>query len=234
MQSGSHIDRRGLAVPVRAHVRAKTREHQPQHIEQFGRGAEGAAHAGHARALPQRKRRGDVPHRIDRGTGGMRHAPAQVGREGLDVAARPFRIQHAHRQRGLARARYPRDGHQLLQGHVHVDVLQVVYPGAAYFDRHRSSCLVRGICMGFHGTVLSSSQHDSRLIASSATVIQKPMRKARPAHRAVSGQTTWPVDPACKSIRRPGNRLSISQCHSRMRRPPSSPHGPGRRERIRR
>ncbi len=52
-QSGSHIDHRGLVVPVWTHVRTKTREHKPQYVEQSGRGAEGAAHAGYAGALPR-------------------------------------------------------------------------------------------------------------------------------------------------------------------------------------
>ena len=56
-------------------------------------GAEGAAHAGDARALVQREGGGDVAHLVDVGARGLPHAAARVGGQRLQVATRAFRVQ---------------------------------------------------------------------------------------------------------------------------------------------
>ena len=73
--------------------------HEPQTVQELRARAERAADAGHARPLMQRQRRGDVQHVIDRRSGGLRHPAARVGRQRLQIAARPLGIQHAQRQR---------------------------------------------------------------------------------------------------------------------------------------
>jgi hypothetical protein len=63
---------------------------------------------------------------------------ARVGRQALDVAALPLRVQRVEGQRGLARARQPRQHHQLVARDVEVDVLEVVRARAADADALRA------------------------------------------------------------------------------------------------
>jgi len=50
----------------------------------------------------------------------------RIGRQALHIAPLALGIQRIERQAGLARARQPRDHHQLIAGDVEVDVLEVV------------------------------------------------------------------------------------------------------------
>ncbi len=59
----------------------------------------------------------------------------RVGRERLDVAALALGVERVEDERGLARARRPRDDDELAGGKVDVEVLEVVLPGAADADR---------------------------------------------------------------------------------------------------
>ena len=128
--------------------------HQAQAVEQLGARAEGAADAGHARPLMQRQRGGHIQHVVHRGLGCLRHAAAGVGGQRLQIAAGALGVQHAQRQRGLARAGYPGDADDLIEGDIHINVFEVVHPGAAnkHFIDHDFSpdILITGVKQNGH------------------------------------------------------------------------------------
>ena len=64
----------------------------------------------------KRQRRGHIQRLVHLRPGRLRHAAARVGGKRLQIAARAFRVQNAQRQRGLARAGYPGDAHDLVAG----------------------------------------------------------------------------------------------------------------------
>jgi hypothetical protein len=132
---GSDVEGRLLPVPVRAEVGGQPGEHQADDVEQLGRGAEGRADPGDSGALPQSKGGGYVADGVDVGTSGLSHASTGVRRQSFDIAARAFGVEDAHGHRGLARTGDAGDGDEGVQGHVDVDVLQVVHAGAAHLDR---------------------------------------------------------------------------------------------------
>ena len=57
-----------------------------------------------------------------------------IGGKGVHVASLSLRIEGVEGQRGLAAAADTRHDHELAARQVHVHVLQVMGPGAAYFD----------------------------------------------------------------------------------------------------
>ena len=133
--AGRHIERRRAAGPaMRAYVPGAAREQKSQAVEQLGHRAEGRAHTRHGRTLVQRKRRGHMQHLVNAGTTRLREATACVGGERLEVAPAAFRVEHAERQRALARARHAGHAYKLAQRNVDVDVFEVVHPGPAHLD----------------------------------------------------------------------------------------------------
>ena len=62
------------------------------------------------------------------------HKVLGIGRERVHIAPLALRIQRVERQRGLAAAADSGDDHELAARNVHVHVLEVMGPGAAYFD----------------------------------------------------------------------------------------------------
>lgn len=117
-----------------AHVAADAREEKPQAVQKLARGAERGTHTGHRRALVQREGGGNEAHIIDRGLACLSNAPTRVGGKCLQVAARPFGIEYAERERTFARTRHARDAHKLAERNVHVHVLQIVHARAAHLD----------------------------------------------------------------------------------------------------
>nr|BFF24870.1 hypothetical protein GCM10025732_28350 [Glycomyces mayteni] len=85
-------------MAVGAQVRAEPGVHEPQVVQQFGGGPEGAAHRGRAGALAQGQRGRDVLDGVDLGARGLGEAAARVGREGLQVAAGAFGVEDAERE----------------------------------------------------------------------------------------------------------------------------------------
>ena len=87
----------------------------------------------------------------------LRHSAqelAGVGRKALDVPALPFGVKRVEGQRGLTRPGHSGNGHELLLRNLHVDVPQVVDPGAFHLNiLHR--------CIFFHSFQLSSVQSPS-------------------------------------------------------------------------
>ena len=61
----------------------------------------------------------------------LRHPPPRVGGERLQIAARALGVEHAQRQRGLARSGHAGHADDLAQGDIHVYIFQIVYPRAA-------------------------------------------------------------------------------------------------------
>ena len=122
--------RRRAIVPVGAAVGSEAREHQTQAVEQLRPGAESGADAGHTGPLVQGQGRGDIQHVVHIGPRGLRHAPARIGGERLQIAARALRVQDTQRQRGFPGAGHARDPDDLVQRNVDIDDLQIVDPRA--------------------------------------------------------------------------------------------------------
>jgi len=91
--------RGGKPVPVRAPVGRKARKHQPQAVQKLCAGAECAAYAGHAGPLVQRQSGGHIQHFVHLGLCGLRHAPARVGGERIQIPPRALGVHNAQRQR---------------------------------------------------------------------------------------------------------------------------------------
>ena len=127
---GGDCEGRGQVVPIRAAMVGKTREHEPQTVQQLRPRAEGAADAGHAGTLMQRQRRRNIENLVHAGLRRLRQAAARVGRERLEIAARAFGIEHAQRQRGFARAGDAGNADDFSQRDLDVDVFQIVNPCA--------------------------------------------------------------------------------------------------------
>ena len=118
-----HAHGRRAGVSVGAAMGSEAREHQAQAVEQLRPGAEGGADAGHAGPLVQGQGRGHVQHVVHVGPRGLGHAPARIGGEGFEIAARALRVQHPQRQRGFPGAGHARDPHDPVQRDVHIDIL---------------------------------------------------------------------------------------------------------------
>ena len=157
---GSDVQRGRHAVAVGAHMAAHAREQESEAVQELGGGAERAAHSGHGGPLVQREGGGHVQHLVHVGAPCLREAAARVGGERLEVAPRALRVQHAEGERRLSRARHARDGHELVQRDVHVEVLQVVHARPAHLDAVRGGRGVRkelsGRVRGMLGRVVHS------------------------------------------------------------------------------
>ena len=100
---GRDGQRRHMVMPaVRTAVRSQAREHKPQAVEQLGAGAEGAADTRHAWPLVECDGGGNICYFIDLRLGSLRHAPARIGGQRLQIAPRPFGVEHPERQRRFA------------------------------------------------------------------------------------------------------------------------------------
>ena len=122
---------------MRAHVRGDAGEQEPQTVEQFGHRAERRTDARHRGPLVQGQRGRHVQYFVHLGATGLGQAASRVRGQRLQVAPRTFRIQHAERQRALARTGDAGHAHQFAQRNVDVDVLQVMHARPAHFDRLR-------------------------------------------------------------------------------------------------
>ena len=75
-----------------------------------------------------------IAHVIDLRPRRLRHPPPRIGGQRLQIPPRSLGIQHPQRQRALPRARHPGNPHDLPQGYIHVDILQIVRPCPAHLD----------------------------------------------------------------------------------------------------
>ena len=131
---GKRRDRRADAVAVRAQVRAQPRHHQPQDVQDFGHGPDGAARSWNRRPLPQGKRGRQVIDPVHVRALCLGQPAAAVGAQAREVSLHAFGVQGADGERRLARSGHADDGDRAPQRHVDVDVAQVVMPGAAHAD----------------------------------------------------------------------------------------------------
>ena len=131
---GKRRDRRADAVAVRAQVRAQPRHHQPQDVQDFGHGPDGAARSRDRRPLPQGERGRQVIDPVHVRALRLGQPAAAVGAQAGEVALHALGVQGADGQRRLARSGHADDGDRAPQRHVDVDVAQVVMPGAVHAD----------------------------------------------------------------------------------------------------
>ena len=131
---GGDSEGRLQIVPVGTPVAGEAGEHQPQTVQQFRHRPERAPDSRHSRPLMQRQGCRHIAHVIDLRPRRLRHPAPRIGGQRLQVSPRPLGIQHSQRQRTLSRARHPGDPHDLPQGNVHIDILQVVRPCPAHLD----------------------------------------------------------------------------------------------------
>lgn len=134
---GRHMQGRFHIVAVRAAVARQARKHKAQAVQQFRRRAERAAYARYAGALVQGQGCRHVAHVVHLGLLGLGHTAARIGGKGLQVAAGPFRIEHAQGQGRFARPGYAGNGRNRVERYIDVDSLQVMHPGTAHFDAGR-------------------------------------------------------------------------------------------------
>ena len=140
-QGGRHV------VPIGAAVAGQAGPHQPQAVEELRPGAEGAADARHAGPLVQRQGRRDVQHLVHVRPGRLGHPAAGIGGQGLQIPPGALGVQHPQGQGGLPRPGDPGHPHDPVQGHVHIHIFQIVYPGAPDLDLIR---LTRPPCFFVH------------------------------------------------------------------------------------
>ena len=127
-------------MPVGAAVAGKPGEQEPQAVQQLRSRAEGAADTRHTGALVQRQGGGDIQRLLHTGLGGLGHAAAGIGGEGLQIPPGALGIQHPQSQGGLAGAGYARYAHDFPQGDVYINILQIVDLGPTnqHFINHCS------------------------------------------------------------------------------------------------
>jgi hypothetical protein len=113
---------------------ADAREQQAQVVVDLGDRADGRARVVRRRLLLDRDRRRQPFDQIDVGLFHQLQELPRVGRQRLDVAALPLRIQRVERERALARPGQAGDDDQPMPRQVEVEVLEIVRAGAADAD----------------------------------------------------------------------------------------------------
>ena len=109
-------------MPVGAAMIRKAGVHEPQTVQKLRSRAEGAPDAGYPGTLVQCERGGDIQHLVHTCLGCLRHAAARVGGQCLQITPRPFGIQHAQSQRGLAGAGHTGNADNFIQRYLYINV----------------------------------------------------------------------------------------------------------------
>ena len=165
---------RRVIMPVRAAVGRQAGEHQPQTVQQLGAGAKRAADTRHTGALVQGQRGRNIQHLVHIRAGRLGHAPPRIGGKRLQIAAGPFGIQYAERQRRFARPGHPGDADDAVQRDIDVDVFQVVHTRAAHPDGLRF-CSGGKLFLGrVHEKDLAYMFDATRVLDLSAFIIAQP------------------------------------------------------------
>ena len=123
---GSHVQRGLQVMAVGTSMAREAGKHQPQAVQQLGKGPERAPDARYAGALMQGQRRGHITHVICQGTRGLGHPAAGIRRKGLEIAAGPFRIQHPQGQGRFPGPGYPGNPDNLSERDIYVKILEVM------------------------------------------------------------------------------------------------------------
>src|SRR5262249_53909781 len=95
-------------------------------VVDLGDGSHGGARILGRRLLLDRDRRGQSLDRVDVRLLHLLQELASVGRQALDVSALALGVDRVERERGLPRARQPRDDDQAVPRDLEIDVLEVV------------------------------------------------------------------------------------------------------------
>ena len=95
-------------------VAGETGIHQPQTVQKFRPGAEGASDPRYARPLVQGQSCGYIEHLVYLGLGGLGHPTPCVGGQRLQISSRSLRVEHSQRQGGFAGTGNPGDPHNLI------------------------------------------------------------------------------------------------------------------------
>ena len=121
---------------------ADAREEEPHVVVDFRHGAHRGARVPGGRLLLDRDRRRQPVDRIDVGLLHQFEELAGIGRQALDIAPLPLGIDGVEGEGGFPRAREPGQNDERVARNLHVDVLQIVFPGAANDDLglHDASC----------------------------------------------------------------------------------------------
>ena len=119
---------------VRAVRHADRRPEQAQVIVDFGDGSDGGPRAAVGGLLLDRDGRAEAVDGIDLGPLHLIEELARVRRQRLHVAPLALGVDRVERQRRLAGSAQPGDHRQRVAGNLHVDVLQIVHPGAVHGD----------------------------------------------------------------------------------------------------
>ena len=120
-------------MAVGAPVACQPREHQTKTVQKFRSGTEGTADARNPRPLVQCQSCRHIENLIDGRFGGLRHAPARVSRQGVQIPSGTFRVQNPQRQRRFSRSGDTGDADDFVERDVYINVFQIVDTGAADF-----------------------------------------------------------------------------------------------------
>ena len=129
-------------MPIGATMAGQTGVNQAKHVEQLCAGPECASNARDGRTLVHGQGRRHVEHFVHVRLGRLGHSPARVCGEGFQVTTGAFGIEHAECQRAFARAGDSGNSRDSVQGHVHIDVFQIVHSCSTYYNLVRSFRLI--------------------------------------------------------------------------------------------
>ena len=105
-------------------------EHEPEAVQKFAAGPEGAADAGDSRALVEGQSRRHVEHVVHISFGRLGHPAPCVGGEGVQIPPGSFRVEDTQGQGGFAGAGHAGDPHDFVQRDIYIYIFQIVNPGA--------------------------------------------------------------------------------------------------------
>ena len=156
-QEALHDLRRRLSddrLPARRAVRrADPGPQQAEIVVDLGDGSDGRARVAADRLLLDRDRGRKALDRVDVRLLHEAEELSRVRRQGLHVPALTFGVDRVERQRGLSGPRQPGDHDEPLPGEGHVDVLEVVLPGAPYDEELVGHRRGRGGSLSRHSQV---------------------------------------------------------------------------------
>src|SRR6185312_2074807 len=193
---------------------ADPRIEQTQIIVDLGHGADGRAGIFRGGLLLDRDRRRQAFDQIDIGLLHQLQELARIGREAFDIAALALGIDGVEGERGFARAGKPRDDHEAVARHVHIDTLEIVLAGAANADvlhENDHSALAKRLAMF---PLCSKIKRDMGVLARPCN-----SNKGAPAWPAASTKSfSSAISAAIRKSARPRTGCGSPTCRSQPRR----------------
>src|SRR5439155_68428 len=179
-----HGLRRDHLAARRAVRHADAREKHAQVFGDLGDCADGGARILAGRLLLDRDRGREPLDRVDLGLLHLLEELPRVRGERLDVAALALGVDGVEGERGLARAREPRQDDELVPGELHVDVLEVVLASTTHHDPIAG----HGPPLWWSGGLLANSQEGPAAAATNSASSPSATRAASAAgHRPCAG-----------------------------------------------